>query len=159
MGRETPRNPLSLQNHQGVPTGETPFSLAYGTEAIIHVDISIPTLCVERVDQDQNGVQLCLILDQSEEKRQAQICIAAYQQQIRIAHHKVKVCEFQVRVLVWFRLLDKRIKSSLGPTRKAPTPSSLEEAKGRTLRLIRTGNSSRSNENLFIWNDIMCRTM
>jgi len=27
-----------------VPTGKIPFSLAYGTEAIIPVDISIPTL-------------------------------------------------------------------------------------------------------------------
>jgi len=37
-----------------VPTGETPFSLAYGTEAIIPVDINMPTLCVEGVDRDQN---------------------------------------------------------------------------------------------------------
>jgi len=51
-----------------IPTGETPFSLAYGTEAIIPVNISMPTLCMEEVGQDKNDVQLCLILDQSKEK-------------------------------------------------------------------------------------------
>ena len=43
---------------QRVPTRETPFSLAYGTEAIIPVDISMPTLRVERVVLDQNDTQL-----------------------------------------------------------------------------------------------------
>jgi len=33
-----------------VPTGEMPFSLAYGTEANISVDISMPTFRVEAVD-------------------------------------------------------------------------------------------------------------
>jgi len=37
-----------------VPTGEIPFSLAYGTEAIIPVNVSMPTLHVEGVDRDQN---------------------------------------------------------------------------------------------------------
>ena len=61
-----------------VPTGETPFSLAYGTEVIIPVDISMPTLRVNGVDRDQNGAQLRLVLDQSDEKRQ--------QAQIRTQH-------------------------------------------------------------------------
>ena len=53
-----------------VPTGKTLFSLAYGTEVIIPVDISMLTLHVKRVDRDQNAAQLRLLLDQSEEKRQ-----------------------------------------------------------------------------------------
>jgi len=48
-----------------VPTGETPFSLA-----IISVDISMPTLRVEEVVQDQNNFLLYLMLDHSEERRQ-----------------------------------------------------------------------------------------
>jgi len=47
-----------------------PFSLAYGMEVIILVDISMPILRVEGVDRDQNDAQLFLILNQSEEKRQ-----------------------------------------------------------------------------------------
>jgi len=68
MDRETPRG----------ATGEALFLLAYGTEMIISVDIRLLTLRVEGVDRDQNDAQLCLILDQSEEKR-AQIRITAYQ--------------------------------------------------------------------------------
>jgi len=62
-----------------VPTGETPFSLAYGTEAIIPIDINMPTLRVEGVAQDQNDALLRLMLDHSEERRlQVQIRIVAY---------------------------------------------------------------------------------
>ena len=79
-----------------VPTSETEFSLAYEIEVFVLVSISMPTLRVERVDSDQNNAQLCLTLDQSEEKRQQmQICIAAYQQQIWAVHYKkVKIREF-----------------------------------------------------------------
>ena len=37
-----------------IPMSETPFSLAYGTKAIILVDVYMPTLCMEEVDWDQN---------------------------------------------------------------------------------------------------------
>ena len=71
-----------------VPTGETPFSLAYETEVIILVDISMSTLRIGVVP-DQNDALLRLMLDHSEEMRQqAQVYIAAYQQQIRSAQHK-----------------------------------------------------------------------
>ena len=84
-----------------VPTVETPFSLAYETEAFIPVDISMPTLRIGVVP-DQNNTLLHLIMGHSEERRQqAQIRIAAYQQQIRAAHHKkVNPREFQVGDLV-----------------------------------------------------------
>jgi len=48
---------------------ETPFSLAYRTEAIILVDICMPTLYVEGVVSDQNNTLLHLMLDHSEERR------------------------------------------------------------------------------------------
>jgi len=59
----------------------------------------MPTLCTEGVDWDQNAAQLQLVQDYSEERRrQAMIRIAAYQQQIKAAHHKkVKHWEFQIR--------------------------------------------------------------
>jgi len=72
--------------------------LAYRTEAIILVDIHMPTLRTTEIDQDQNIIQLDLVLDQLEEKRrEAQIRIAAHQQQIKASHHKkVKPREFQI---------------------------------------------------------------
>ena len=52
------------------PMGETPFSLAYRTKAIIPVYISMSTLREEGVIQDQNDALLCLMLDHSEERQQ-----------------------------------------------------------------------------------------
>jgi len=50
-----------------VPIGKSPFSLAYETEVIIPVDVSMPTLRVGVV-QDQNDALLHLMLDHSEER-------------------------------------------------------------------------------------------
>jgi len=61
-------------------------------EAIIRVDISMLSLRVEGMVPDQNDVLFRLMLDHSEERRQqAQIRIAAYQQQIRAAITKSEV--------------------------------------------------------------------
>jgi len=57
------------QTTKHVPTSETPFSMAYGTEAIIPVDVYMPTLWTERVGWDQNIAQLRLPQDQSEDRR------------------------------------------------------------------------------------------
>jgi len=54
-----------------VPTGKTPFLLAYGTEAIIPIDVSMLTLRVEGVLQDQNDNLLHLMMDHLEERRHA----------------------------------------------------------------------------------------
>ena len=81
MGQEAPRSTLAYRTTKRIPTGETPFSLAYKKKITIPINISMPTFQVEGVDRDQNDAQLCLILDQSEEKRQqAQIRIIIYQQ-------------------------------------------------------------------------------
>ena len=82
--------------------GETPFSLAYETKTIIHVDICMPMLRTTEIDQLQNTIQLGLVQDQSEERwREVQIRIATYQQQIKASHHKkVKSREFRIGDLV-----------------------------------------------------------
>jgi len=41
-----------------IPIGETSFSLVYGTEAVIPVNVSMPTLQTEGVEWDQNVVQI-----------------------------------------------------------------------------------------------------
>jgi len=81
--------------------------LAYGTEAIIPIDISMLTFWVEGVAPDQNDTLLLLMLDHSEEKRQqVQIHIAAYQQQMQMAYHKkVKPKKFLVGDLVLRRMI------------------------------------------------------
>ncbi|KAL5539172.1 hypothetical protein UlMin_044785 [Ulmus minor] len=49
-------------------TGETPFSLAYGVEAIIPIEISLPTFRVDNFDEENNDVLLALATDLLEEK-------------------------------------------------------------------------------------------
>jgi len=115
-----PRVLWAYRTTKRIPTGETTFSLAYETEVVIPVDICMPTLRLGEIDRDQNAIQLCLTQDQSDERRQeAQIRIAAYQQQIKAFHHKkVKVREFQVGEIVIKRVIQstkERNTGKLGP--------------------------------------------
>jgi hypothetical protein len=85
-----------------VSTGETPFSLAYGAEAVIPAEVYMPTLRTEDPDLAQNSALLSLAQDLSEERRElATIRIAAYQQQIRAVHlKKAKLRRFNIGDLV-----------------------------------------------------------
>ncbi|KAL5548397.1 hypothetical protein UlMin_003628 [Ulmus minor] len=51
-------------------TGETPFSLAYGVEAVIPIEISLPTFRIDNFDEESNDVLLALGTDLLEEKRE-----------------------------------------------------------------------------------------
>jgi len=94
--------------------GETPFSLTYGTKAIIPVDICMPTFHTEEIDRDQNASKRPCT-----RSRKAQVCITAYQQRIKVVHHKkVKPLEFLVGDLVLKRVIQstkKRNAGKLGP--------------------------------------------
>ncbi|GJT60212.1 reverse transcriptase domain-containing protein [Tanacetum coccineum] len=57
--------------------GDTPFSLTYGTEAVIPAEIGMPTLRTTKIDMVQNYKALEINLDLLEERReQAAICEA-----------------------------------------------------------------------------------
>nr|GEU41622.1 reverse transcriptase domain-containing protein [Tanacetum cinerariifolium] len=57
--------------------GDTPFSLTYGTEAIIPTEIEMPTYRTAAVDVVNNDEELCLNLDLLEERRErAAVCEA-----------------------------------------------------------------------------------
>ncbi|KAL5577794.1 hypothetical protein UlMin_019493 [Ulmus minor] len=77
-------------------TGETPFSLAYGVEAVIPIEISLPTFRVDNFDEESNVVLLALATDLLEEKREiSQVRAAALQQTIaRYYNSKVKLRRF-----------------------------------------------------------------
>ncbi|XP_050233413.1 uncharacterized protein LOC126681900 [Mercurialis annua] len=51
-------------------TGDTPFSLTYGCEAMIHVEIGMPTLRVQFFDEAKNEEEQKLCLDMLEERRE-----------------------------------------------------------------------------------------
>ena len=61
-------------------TGETPFNLTYGTEAVIPTEIEVPTLRLETYDDRTNGDELRTNLDLLDEVRDlVHIRTAAYQ--------------------------------------------------------------------------------
>ncbi|KAK3026311.1 hypothetical protein RJ639_040999 [Escallonia herrerae] len=60
-------------------TGETPFSLSFGTKALIPVEIGLPSLCLTTYDPVQNEEALRANLDLLDERReQAAMCLVAY---------------------------------------------------------------------------------
>ncbi|KAM2269312.1 hypothetical protein ACFX1S_047334 [Malus domestica] len=64
-------------------TGETPFSLAFGTEAVVPVELKQATFLVQNYVQSENDKQLTLNLDLVEEHRnQAHLRNVAYNQRI-----------------------------------------------------------------------------
>ncbi|CAL2278268.1 unnamed protein product [Prunus armeniaca] len=72
-----------------ISTGETPFSLAYGIEAIIPLHITIPSMGIEVGNLDQNCKQMKVNLDLLEEEREKAIVqVAAYQQQLTSYYNK-----------------------------------------------------------------------
>ncbi|XP_028076941.1 uncharacterized protein LOC114278991 [Camellia sinensis] len=61
-------------------TGETPFALACGMEAVIPLEIGLPTIWSESFQPDLNNETVAMELDLAEERRErALIHIAAYQ--------------------------------------------------------------------------------
>nr|GFD00115.1 reverse transcriptase domain-containing protein [Tanacetum cinerariifolium] len=50
--------------------GDMPFSLTYGTKAVIPVEIEMPTYRTTAVDVVNNDKELCLNLDLLEERRE-----------------------------------------------------------------------------------------
>ena len=53
------------------PTGETPFRLAYGTEAVIPAEVGLTSYQVESYDEDKNKEAMCLQLNLVDEVRAA----------------------------------------------------------------------------------------
>lgn len=80
-------------------TGESPFTMVYGTEAVIPTEVGLPTIRSVIVENpDDNGAQLLHNLDLIEETRHlAQVRLASYQQTARNCYaKKVKPCTFAV---------------------------------------------------------------
>ncbi|XP_020421432.1 uncharacterized protein LOC109949728 [Prunus persica] len=83
-------------------TGETPFSLAYGTEAIIPPHITVPSIGIEVGSIEQNSEQMRLNLDLLEgEREKAIVRVASYQQRLKSYYDKrAKIRQFQPGDLV-----------------------------------------------------------
>uniref|UniRef100_A0A2N9HL09 Uncharacterized protein n=1 Tax=Fagus sylvatica TaxID=28930 RepID=A0A2N9HL09_FAGSY len=88
-------------------TGETPFSLAYGSETVIPLEIGLPTLRTFEWEPTRNDLTQSQALDLLEERReQAMIRLASYQQQLKKGYNKnVRQRSFQQGNLVLRKVL------------------------------------------------------
>uniref|UniRef100_A0A2N9H4D6 RNase H type-1 domain-containing protein n=1 Tax=Fagus sylvatica TaxID=28930 RepID=A0A2N9H4D6_FAGSY len=122
------------------PTGETPFRLTYGTEAVIPVEIGLTTWRTNHYDEESNDVQLRSNLDLVDEVRdQAEARTRVYQQRMaRYYDRRVKHREFKIGDLV-LRKSD--------PRNKGPHPRENWDPHGKD----HTGSSSSTEEALITW--------
>ncbi|XP_068319706.1 uncharacterized protein [Pyrus communis] len=83
-------------------TGETPFSLAFGSKAIIHPNVIKLSITILLPSIKQNSMGMATSLDLTEEKHEQTITrITAYQQQLIFSYNeKAKMWQFQPKDLV-----------------------------------------------------------
>ena len=99
-------------------TSTTPFSLAYGMEAVIPLEVDLPTLRSKLCDQE---LSVARKLDFAEERREAAaIRMAAYQQQLaRGYNRKIRERRFTVGELV----LKKTLPGDINPNEGKLAPN------------------------------------
>uniref|UniRef100_A0A2N9FQQ7 Uncharacterized protein n=1 Tax=Fagus sylvatica TaxID=28930 RepID=A0A2N9FQQ7_FAGSY len=106
-------------------TNETPFALAFGVEAVIPLEIGMPTIRTTEFDVQTNEDSLRKDLDLVEEKRDsAMVRLAAYQHRLKREHNKnVKTRVFQVGDLVLRKVMANTRnpnEGKLGPNWEGP---------------------------------------
>ena len=103
------------------PTGETPFSLTYGTETVIPVEVGLTSLRREFFNEQINDDQLKQNLDCLDEVRdQASQRMAKYQQKIaEYYNRRVKLKRFNIGDLV----LRKVTPATKDPTQGKLSPT------------------------------------
>ncbi|XP_014500457.1 uncharacterized protein LOC106761415 [Vigna radiata var. radiata] len=84
-------------------TGETPFNLTYGTDAMLPVEVGEPTIRREMQDMNLNEDQLRVNLDTLPERREAAMIRNAAQKRLLVRRYntKVKPRNFTAGDLVW----------------------------------------------------------
>ncbi|XP_077252367.1 uncharacterized protein LOC143891714 [Tasmannia lanceolata] len=117
------------------PTGESPFNLSFGTEAVIPVDVGTPSARISNFNERLNGDGLRANLDLLEEAREeSRIRVAAYKQKVSRYHDsKIRPREFRVRDLVLR-------KAAISQPKKAGKLSPTWEGPYRVKEVIRPGS-------------------
>ncbi|GFY90877.1 hypothetical protein Acr_07g0010730 [Actinidia rufa] len=76
-------NAKQFDNDSRIPTSETPYSMVFGTESVIPVEIGMPSFRISNFDKESNEAELRLNLDLLEEKREnAELRQMAYKCQV-----------------------------------------------------------------------------
>ncbi|XP_071695311.1 uncharacterized protein [Rutidosis leptorrhynchoides] len=105
-------------------TGETPFSLVYGREAVIPGELMVPTKCIHSFNESSNDEGLRANLDMLEDHREiAAIREAANKQKISKYYDKrFKPMSFRIGDYVWGNNEASRAENTgkLGPNWEGP---------------------------------------
>ena len=107
------------------PTGETPFQLAYGADAVIPAEVGLTSYRVENYTEDKNEEAMCLQLDLLDEVRATAKQRLARYQNLMSKHYNsnVRHKDFQVGNLVLRRVMGATKDPSqgkLGPNWEGP---------------------------------------
>ncbi|GFZ18422.1 hypothetical protein Acr_27g0001610 [Actinidia rufa] len=111
-----------------IPTGETPYSMVFGTELVVPVEIGMPSFRISNFDKESNEAELRLNLDLLEEKREnAELRQMAYKCQVanyynqRVRHRSFLPGDLVLRKVT---LPTKELNAGkLGPTWEGPYKS------------------------------------
>ncbi|XP_070042991.1 uncharacterized protein [Nicotiana tomentosiformis] len=108
-----------------ISTGETPFSVVYGTEALIPVEIGEPSMRYTHTSEETNEEELRVNLDLTEERREATLIrMTAQKQMIEQYYNKkanlsyFKIGDFVLRKV--FRSTKTANAGKLGPNWEDP---------------------------------------
>ena len=106
---ELPRVLWAYRTTCRTSTNETPFSMTYGTEAVVPTEIGEPSFRVEQFDPESNVEGLSLNLDLLEIKRDnAQIRMVANQKAVARAYNaRVRIRRFRTGELVLKKIMQK----------------------------------------------------
>ena len=110
---ELPKVLWAYRKTSRTSTGETPFSLAYGVEAIIPVEVGIPSLWRETYNPDENRALMSYELDLLEDL--AALRTASYKRRSeRYFNSKVKERRFKEGDLVLRKVLPNMKEFNIG---------------------------------------------
>ncbi|KAL5807202.1 hypothetical protein ACOSQ4_029935 [Xanthoceras sorbifolium] len=126
-------------------TGETPFSLAFGTEAVLPTETTLKTRRVDRFSTTDNEVELQAALDELESRRdEASLRIAALQQKIaKYYNSKARIRKFQPGELVLKKVIPSTKNPAEGTLRDNWERPPTEPTFGTNLRSKRPGGHAR----------------
>ncbi|GJT92868.1 reverse transcriptase domain-containing protein [Tanacetum coccineum] len=134
--------------------GETPFSLTYGTEAVIPAEIGMPTLRTAEIDQANNNEALGINLDLIEERReQAAIQEAKSKKKMeKYYNSRVRGTSFKPGEMVYRSNEASHAKDGgkLGPKWEGPYEVKESLGKGAYKLKDRKGNDMPRTWNIFI---------
>ncbi|XP_058223096.1 uncharacterized protein LOC131332814 [Rhododendron vialii] len=124
-GKWTEELPRVLWAYRSTPrhsTGQTPFSMAFGMEAVIPLESKFPTLKTETFNPKTNDDAMAQELILAEEKcDDARLHLTEYQQQVAKGYNRsVRVKKFKPDDLVWRKVVQASKKTKFKPNWEGP---------------------------------------